>query len=192
MPEIFVIRHGQTAWNKAGRWQGDLDSPLTPEGFAQAKSIGTRLRRMGITAASHQFYTSPIGRARKTARLILDGQGQPIEDARLREISVGDWTGMTLEDVRAASGLDAGAPFLDFYAGAPGGETFQQLGARCEAFLTGLQGPAVVVTHGITSRFLRTLAMGWGLDRLTDLPGGQGVIHHVHNRQHAEIVPEPS
>ena len=190
LPEIFVIRHGQTEWNLAGRWQGDLDSPLTDQGVTQAKVMGAMLEKMGISAATHQFYTSPMGRARCTAALVMREQAQAIEDARLREISVGKWTGITREEIRARTGLDEDAHFLDYYAEAPGGEPFAGLQARCADFLAGLTGPSVIVTHGVTSRFLRTLAMGWGLDRVTQLPGGQGVIHHVINGQHAEITPE--
>ena len=190
IPEIFVIRHGQTEWNLAGRWQGDLDSPLTAQGIAQAKAVGAQLGRLGITPASHRFYTSPMGRARATAQLMTGGQAVVVEDARLREISVGRWTGATRDEIRAQTDLHADTHFLDFYAAAPGGEPFAVMQDRCAAFLDALTGPSVIVTHGITSRFLRTLAMGWGLDRVAELPGGQGVIHHVANRQHAEITPQ--
>lgn len=190
IPEIFVIRHGQTEWNLAGRWQGDLDSPLTALGIAQARAMGAQLARLGITPDSHRFYTSPMGRARRTAQLIAGKQGPLIEDARLREISVGRWTGATRDEIRAQTDLHADAHFLDYYAAAPGGEPFAVMQERCAEFLEGLTAPSVIITHGVTSRFLRTLAMGWGLDRVTELPGGQGVIHHVVNRQHAEITPQ--
>jgi probable phosphoglycerate mutase len=193
IPEILVVRHGETEWNRLGRWQGDLDSPLTDLGRAQARDMGAMLACNGIGPHSHTIYSSPIGRARITAALMLDAMGAataPVtEDARLREISVGDWTGAHRDEIRAQTGLDESANFLDYYAAAPGGEGFDAVFARSTAFLRSLQGPALIVTHGITSRFLRTIAMGWGSDRLLDLPGGQGVVHCVANRQHAEMSP---
>jgi probable phosphoglycerate mutase len=113
-----------------------------------------------------------------------------IEDARLREISVGHWTGRSRDEIRLEADLPEDAHFMDFYARAPEGESFEDVMSRVQRFLQSLDGPSVIVTHGITSRFLRTAAMGWGLDRILELPGGQGVIHHVANNQHAELQPE--
>lgn len=189
LPEIFVIRHGETEWNRAGRWQGDLDSPLTAKGQKQADDMGLLLEKLNITPDSHTFYSSPIGRARDTATRVLRGQGAPIEDARLREIGVGKWTGVTRDAIRAETGLDEGAHFLDYYAAAPNGERFEQMEMRVKGFLETLTGPSVIITHGITSRFIRTFAMGFELDRILEVPGGQGVIHHVINKQHAELRP---
>lgn len=190
LPELFVIRHGETEWNRQGRMQGDLDSPLTAQGEAQAEELGVMLRRAGITPDTHAFYVSPLGRARHTAALMLgDAVAKVTEDARLREISVGRWTGRDRDQIRAESGLDETAHFMEFYIRAPGGEPIAQLFARCEAFLADLTGPSVLICHGITSRALRTIAMGWGPERLSELPGGQGVIHHVINRQHDELGP---
>ncbi|MDG1118688.1 MAG: histidine phosphatase family protein [Flavimaricola sp.] len=190
LPELFVMRHGETEWNLAGRWQGDRDSPLTTKGEAQAREMGAMLRRLGVTAQSHRLYSSPMTRARRTA-LLAGGDDWPIiEDARLREISVGDWTGRSRDEIRLETDLPEDAHFMDFYARAPEGEPFEEVMSRVQRFLRSLDGPSVIVTHGITSRFLRTAAMGWGLDRVLELPGGQGVIHHVANNQHAELQPE--
>ncbi len=193
VPELLILRHGETEWNRQGRWQGDLDSPLTPEGEAQARAMGDLLRDLGVTPATHAFHTSPIRRARCTAALVLAAQGADeavlIEDARLREISVGDWTGRTRDEIRATSGLAEDASFLDYYAAAPGGESFAAIAHRVQAFLAGVTGPSVIVTHGITSRVIRALALGWSVDRIADLPGGQGVIHRIDKGRHDEITP---
>ena len=192
LPELLILRHGQTEWNLAGRWQGDLDSPLTDEGRAQARAMGRLLADMGVTLDSHHFYTSPLGRARETTALALvelGGSHTVTEDARLREISVGRWTGLTRDDILGQTSLSRDAHFLDFYAAAPEGETFDQMGTRAAAFLADLTGPAVIVTHGITSRVLRTLALGWGLERLAEVPGGQGVIHRIRDGRHEELAP---
>ncbi len=191
--ELLILRHGETEWNRAGRWQGDLDSPLTEEGCAQARSMGRLLNAMGVTAQTHVFHTSPIRRARRTAQLILAEMGIDPEvvreDARLREISVGAWTGRDRTSIRETAGLPDDAHFMDYYAAAPGGESFAAVAQRVEAFLTGITAPAVVITHGVTSRVLRARALGWDMARMIDLPGGQGVIHRIFEGQHTEIAP---
>lgn len=187
LPELYVIRHGETEWNREGRWQGALDSPLTELGRTQAKEVGALLREIGVAPATHQYFVSPQGRARATARILLDGEAEARVDERLSEIGVGDWAGLRRSEIIAAAGLPDGASFLDLYRAAPRGEPFEALLARVTAFLRDLDGPTVVVTHGITSRFLRSAALGWGLDRLEELPGGQGVVHRVRDGWHETL-----
>ncbi len=188
-PELIVIRHGQTEWNLARRWQGGLDSPLTDLGRAQAVAMGEILRREGISAASHTAYVSPLGRARETARLVLGEGWLPREDPRLREIGVGGWQGWLMDDIIAASGLSEEATMYDYYSAAPGGEGFEALKVRVLDFLATLTGPSVIVTHGITSRMIRTLATGRDLDRLDEVPGGQGVVFRLRGGEHETLTP---
>src|SRR6188472_3952967 len=100
---MLLVRHGETEWNRARRYQGWLDSPLTPEGIAQAEAIGHRLRLMP-EAANAEIIASPLGRARHTAAIIAeclsDTRGhRPIRlDERLREISLGSWDGLDKRD----------------------------------------------------------------------------------------------
>jgi broad specificity phosphatase PhoE len=67
---IYLVRHGETVWNQAGRQQGQLDSPLTPEGVAQARSAGRFLRQILPAVAGIVLETSSLGRARTTAEII--------------------------------------------------------------------------------------------------------------------------
>jgi len=188
LPELFVLRHGETEWNRARRWQGILDSPLTDKGKAQAVAMGEMLRSAGVTATSHQILSSPQGRAMETARLALGGLGAAITaEPPLREISVGDWTGLTADEIDARWPGPEDEGFLDRYARAPGGEPFDHLWDRVGAVLAGLSRPTVIVTHGITSRFLRTRAMGMTQADLEELPGGQGVIFRLHQGRHEMI-----
>lgn len=186
-PELYVLRHGETEWNRQGRWQGVLDSPLTETGREQARAVGALLTEIGVTPSTHRFFVSPQGRARQTARIVLDDAAEPVTDDRLSEIGVGDWAGMRRDEIIAAAGLPPGTDFLEHYRVAPGGEPFEALYARVAAFLSDLTGPSVVVTHGITSRFLRAAALGWGVDRVGELPGGQGVVHRVRDGWHETL-----
>ncbi|WP_373356519.1 histidine phosphatase family protein [Pseudoroseicyclus sp. CXY001] len=190
LPEIYVIRHGQTEWNASGRWQGSYDSPLTERGQSQALALGGLLAAEGI-ATTHRLLCSPQGRARRTAELIAKAAGfpAPMEDARLREIDVGRWTGRTRAEILAEAPHTEELDWLELYTHAPGGESFEALWERVGAVLESLTGPTVLVTHGITSRFLRTRAMGWGPDRMEELPGGQGVAHRIAAGQHEELAP---
>lgn len=190
IPEIIVLRHGQTEWNRAGRMQGELDSPLTPIGEAQAKAMGLALVQAGIGPATHLFRSSPRGRALATAAFALPEGAQVVEDERLAEISVGLWTGLTRGEIVAATPrLSHASSIVDFYSAAPGGEGFGQLWDRCAGFLDDLIGPSVIVTHGITSLALRAMASGRGIDRIDALSDEQGAVYRVRDGRHDMLPP---
>ena len=99
-PDIYVLWHGQTEWNLAGRHQGQLDSPLTALGRQQAARQGVILRDVLRHHKNVAGYVSPLGRARETAEIALTGLDiQTRVDARLSEIAFGDWEGLTLADI---------------------------------------------------------------------------------------------
>lgn len=179
MPDIYILRHGQTEWNVARRMQGALDSPLTALGRKQALRQGEILRDIG--AAGLPVHVSPQGRARATAALALPGR-VPLIDDRLREITLGPWDGKTAAEIGAAGGnspqsFGLGSGFW-WYDTTPG-ERFAGVEARVRSFVSDLHGSAIIVTHGITSMFLRGAILGLDLDAIADLPGGQGVVHHL-------------
>ncbi len=188
-PELIVIRHGQTTWNLEGRWQGSRDSPLTAAGEAQARAMGALLVREAITPETHAAFVSPLGRARRTAALALGETWPATADDRLREIGVGAWEGWLIRDVAEAAGLPTDKPPYALYEAAPDGEGFAALRHRVLDFLATLDGPSVLVTHGITSRMIRTLATGRDLDRFDELPGGQGVVYRVRDGAHEALAP---
>src|SRR5690349_6839335 len=103
---VLLVRHGETEWNRARRYQGWLDSPLTPQGIAQAEAIGRRLRLLPEAEAT-AILASPLGRARHTAAIIAECLSddrlhrRPIRfDERLREISLGSWDGLDKREIR--------------------------------------------------------------------------------------------
>ena len=166
VPPLFILRHGETAWNRIGRLQGRRDSPLTEMGLRQAARQGALLRELapGLPARS-----SPQGRAMETARAAgLD----PTPDPRLAEISLGAWEGRDLSEI-------APPPGIGWKFAAPGGETRAALEARLRGLLADLDGPAILVTHGVASICLRGLLLGLpDLDRLED---PQGTVHRIAN-----------
>src|SRR5207302_1635486 len=102
-PAIYLVRHGETEWNRARRYQGWSDSPLTEQGLTQAAAIGRLL--CGLPEAkSAGLVASPIGRARRTAEIIRErlGHTAPLRfDDRLRELSFGSWDGFTRAEIAA-------------------------------------------------------------------------------------------
>ena len=94
--ELVVLRHGQTDWNKLGRHQGRLDSPLTELGIRQAKQQGQQLQNLSVDLSGWRMVCSPQGRALRTAQIALSEIGATAQtDDRLREIAFGDWQGLT-------------------------------------------------------------------------------------------------
>jgi probable phosphoglycerate mutase len=165
---VLLLRHGETEWNRIRRYQGWLDSPLTPEGIAQAEAIGRRLRLMP-EAAEAGIVASPLGRTRRTAEIIAeclsDARGRrPIRfDERLQEISLGGWDGLDKRDIRRrAPELFTGEDSRwEWYFRSPDGETYDAFGGRIAAFLADLgPDPVVAVCHGVVTRVLRGLYAG--------------------------------
>ena len=109
--------------------------------------------------------------------MALGGLVTPIHaDPALAEIGLGDWAGRYRTEVMSESGARDG---FELYELAPDGEGFLALHARCQRFLSGLPGPAVLITHGITSRMLRLILTGRPITALRDIEGGQGVVFHL-------------
>lgn len=183
-PELYILRHGQTEWNAEGRLQGALNSRLTALGREQAQAQNTILGARDLT--SFRAIMSPQGRAVETAGIAVAPLVARLEiDERLREIEVGDWSGQQRDTlgVKYDPGEVPGET-LALYEAAPGGEGLARLEARCQRFLDDLSGPAILITHGITGRMLRALWLGWGAGRLSDLPGGQGIVFHLKDGAH--------
>jgi broad specificity phosphatase PhoE len=98
MTELYLIRHGETPWNIEGRYQGQLDPPLTTRGRRQAQDAAEQLALLGFEA----IYSSDLARAYQTAEALAAKTGLPIQtDPRLREIDQGEWQGILIDDIRA-------------------------------------------------------------------------------------------
>lgn len=175
VPELYILRHGQTEWNAQGRMQGALNSPLTPKGEAEAAKQGRILQALDL--AGFQFICSPQGRAVQTAGIALARVADHIvTDDRLVEISVGVWAGKLRDELPME---DVPDPYMAQYEAAPGGEGLAGVRLRAQAFLADLKGPAVIVTHGVTSRVMRGLIAGDAALQPSSIHGGQGVVYHL-------------
>ena len=125
MPTTLVlVRHGETDWNRERRYQGHADTPLNDAGRRQAGELAERLRTERLDA----IYTSPLRRASETAEIIAVQHGLQAKALEaLREIDVGDWQGLTLDEVRTRypEQLDDA-----WHSGWPNGESHAELDAR--------------------------------------------------------------
>lgn len=160
MPSAILVRHALSTWNLEGRWQGQADPPLAPEGEDQARAAAARVGPFDLAI------TSGLARARRTAELLAPGVPQwTVPD--LAEFDVGAWSGRTRAEIEAAwptelARFDAGT--LDR---PPGGESRSDFdarvgaGARQAAELILRNGAsALVATHGGVLRALARAA-GW-------------------------------
>lgn len=149
--QFILVRHGETDWNRQGRIQGHLDSPLNAEGMAQAGRLADRLRSESFDA----IVSSDLGRARSTAEIIAAQTGHVVSvDARLRERNYGIFQGLTLRQAEARY-PDAYSSYRDESVGhtIPGGESTRDCFARHLACLNQLAARhagqrLVVVAHG--------------------------------------------
>ena len=162
--EVWLMRHGETAWNRAKVLQGTIDSPvLTPRGVAMAEATAEGLKAAGI--AFDRAYSSPLTRARQTARIVAGAE--PRTDARLGEMCFGRYEG-----VRYGKDAwpDQNLRFLfenpaRYVPQGEGAETFDQVGARLRDFLEkevapldGKAGRVLCVSHSqALAALLRTM-----------------------------------
>jgi probable phosphoglycerate mutase len=155
---VFLARHGETEWNRDGRWQGKTDIPLSDAGRAQARALGESLAGRGIV----EVHASDLQRATETARIIAGMLGIAAEvklDPRLRERGFGCFEGFTREEC-AQRHPEAWARYLaDRRATPPGGEPQSEVTARVVAALTEIaRAPrpsadaTLVISHGGTIR----------------------------------------
>jgi probable phosphoglycerate mutase len=189
-PTIYYIRHGETAWNAAGRFQGAQDIPLNERGLTQAVHaggiLGDLLARDGRAATSLAFVASPLGRARHTMELVRGALQLPPQDYalddRLREIGYGHWEGSTLAQQQESHPELYATRELDKWGvPPPHGESYASVTNRMRDWYQSLQGDTVAVAHGGTAR---ALMVALGIEtpsRAVDLTIGQGVVYVFGN-----------
>ncbi len=164
---LTCVRHGQTAWNAEGRFQGHTDVPLDAIGREQAAVAGRRLSSVRFDIA----VASDLVRAAETARIILEGRELALDlDPRWREMSFGAWEGLTWAQIEERYPQPADAPtFTPRTAMAPGGESFDDLCERISTAFEAIRERAsadasvLIVAHaGPLHALLRVLGLAGG------------------------------
>jgi alpha-ribazole phosphatase len=161
--ELILVRHGETDWNRDGRWQGHADAPLNERGREQARALADELSGEDVAAV----YASDLSRARETADIIAARLHRPVvTDRRLREVDIGGWAGLTMAEIQArfpeeVARWRAADPTHTF----DGGESYASMGERVVAALEEIaaqheDGSVLVVLHGGPIRALLAHAAG--------------------------------
>ena len=185
-PTIYYIRHGETAWNAQGRFQGTQDIPLNDLGRTQAVAAGEILARLlaheGRDPTSLPYVASPLGRARTTMELLrgvleLPAAGYSVDD-RLREIGYGQWEGLTLPEMQLHDAATFALRQVDIWSvAAPSGESYASVTSRIRDWFDSIAVDTVAVAHGGTMRALMVvLGVATPLEA-ADTPIGQGVVY---------------
>lgn len=150
---LWIVRHGETEWSRAGRHTGRTDVPLVETGAEQAHAVGRWLARLVPEPAL--VLTSPLARAAETCRLAgMGDRAEPCPD--LMEWDYGEYEGMTTDEIRA------GRPGWTVWSeGVPGGESAADVGRRADRVIERVRsagGDVVCFSHG---HFLRVLSARW-------------------------------
>jgi phosphoserine phosphatase len=169
---VLLVRHGETPWNREGRYQGRTDVELSADGERQARELGVRLAGLPIAIA----IASPLARTRQTAAAILGGRDVALElDAALIEISHGQWEGKLASDIELSHaemfGTWRSRPDRDVPAG-PDAETLGDVEERAWPVLVrtcarlGPDDTALIVAHDAVNRVLLCRVLGLPISRV--------------------------
>jgi probable phosphoglycerate mutase len=146
---ILLARHGETDWNREGRFQGWADPPLNATGRAQAVDLSVQLMAEELAAV----YSSPLRRAYETAEVVAASRGlEPVTVDALREVDVGSWSGLSRAEIEQRF-PEQYARWLDYGQGWEDGETYEEMVDRVVEALQELaearDGERILaVTHG--------------------------------------------
>lgn len=179
MIKIYFVRHGQTQWNREGKFQGSLNSPLTEEGVNQAKRLANKFESGNFIF--NKVYSSPLGRAFNTAELITKYKQEIIPISEFREISVGDMEGVIFQEFKTKFPDEYRNFFHNPIVYNPekiNGESFPSLMERIKLGLKKIveentcNSNILVVTHGIALRgivsYIKTNSLS--IERFAEAP----------------------
>lgn len=173
---LYLVRHGETEWNRLKKFQGQLNSDLTDIGIEQAKALGKYLEKENI---DFDFvYSSPQERAYNTAKLIKE-DFQIITDSRLMEMAFGKWEGMYVELIKEESAENFHNFFnsSDKYDHRPHeAESFESLESRIRLFLDEIKEKykgknVLVVSHGVTLKVFVKIIKNQNLKEFSESGG---------------------
>ena len=166
---LYIVRHGQTKWNKEKRMQGWADSKLTELGRKQAKLLGESLENIEF----NQVVSSPLGRTRETSKLVIgDRPVELIINDNFKEMGFGSWEGQDPEELK----IKHPEVFRDLWTRADkyvpiDGESFEELQNRIikginQVIKGNPDGNVLIVTHGMVIQMLLLHMKGLPLDQL--------------------------
>jgi broad specificity phosphatase PhoE len=191
---IYLVRHGETTWNREGRQQGHHDSPLTETGIEQARAAGRTLRHAIPEIRAACIETSPLGRARQTAVILAEALGLDVDAVLvaplLAEHHLGRWEGLTRAEIDArypGARQEREARKWDYVV--PGGESYALLSTRARQWLTSPRHApiTIAVTHEAISRTIQGAYAAMPVDETLARSHRQDRIYRLHAGRVEEI-----
>ena len=186
-PTIYLLRHGQTEWNVQGRYQGQLDSPLTELGEKQAKESALKLKKY-INIESTTFFASPLGRAKATALLMATTLGKKsseiIFEKNIQEFNYGIFEGKTKDFCQTELKAEFEAREANKWNYVlEGGESYVMVSQRLLTWLKSIQHEeiVVVVAHEMINRALRGLYLNLETKKTLTLFQANDVLIKLEN-----------
>ena len=195
LPEIYIVRVGETAWEREGRQSGHLDSPISAKGIGQAKAAGRVLRKLLEDRQSVCIEMSPLGRARQTAALLcvelgLDPKSM-VAAPQLIDYDLGSWQGLTnieIDERYPGERMTREKDKWNYVV--PGGESYEHVHARVQKWLAGrrLAQVTIAVTHRMISRILQGNYTGAPPEEMLHRSHPQDRIYRLHDGRAEEIA----
>ena len=200
MTTLILVRHGESEWNRAGRLQGRVNSPLTDLGINQAKAIREYLSGI-LLNQQLEIYTSPLDRALQTAEIIAQGIEYPsrkiIIEERLNDFNVGEISGtFGWDKVAEIFPEQAQLRLQDPMRFHPsGGESGAEFEARLRSLLEDLKDDGtlkLMVSHGIVNKFIRGILKNLSGKEMVELGESQNTIYRLEEGEETEIKIPPT
>ena len=200
MTTLILVRHGESEWNRAGRIQGQVNSPLTDLGINQAKAIRDYLSGILINQQL-EIYTSPLDRALQTAEIIAQGIDYPsrkiIIEERLNDFNLGEISGtFGWDKVAEIFPEQAQLRLQDPMRFHPsGGESGAEFEARLRSLLEDLMDDGtlkLMVSHGIVNKFIRGILKNLSGKEMVELGESQNTIYRLEQGEETEIKIPPT
>jgi probable phosphoglycerate mutase len=197
---LILVRHGESEWNRAGRIQGQVNSPLTDLGISQAIAISNYLSGIFINQEL-KIYTSPLDRAIQTAKIIAQGidcfGSELIIEERLNDFNLGEISGTfgwdkVAEIFPEQAKLRLQDPMRFHPSGGESGADFE---ARLRSLLEDLMDDGtlkLMVSHGIVNKFIRGILKNLSGKEMINLGESQNTIYRLEQGEETEIKIPPS
>ncbi|MFJ8260761.1 histidine phosphatase family protein [Rummeliibacillus sp. NPDC094406] len=187
---ICLIRHGETVFNSQGRYQGQLDSPLTDDGIEQVKNISKLLKLVIDEPSEWEIISSPLGRTLQSTEIICEILGYDLNkvttDSRLKEVSVGSWEGLTIQEIESSwPELLENTDTYNWYFNSPDGESYDSVVMRISEWLESIKDKkkVIAVSHGLTGRIIRGVYQNLKKDHLLRLEVSQNTFFKLNNNK---------
>ena len=197
---LILVRHGESEWNRAGRIQGQVNSPLTDLGISQARAISDYLSGIFLNQEL-EIYSSPLERAIQTAQIIVKGidhlSSEVIIEERLNDFNLGEISGTygwdkVAEIFPEQAQLRLQDP-MRFHPS--GGESGAEFEARLRSLMEELMGDdktKLFVSHGIVNKFIRGIYKNISGKEMINLGESQNTIYCLEHGDETEINIPPS